>query len=179
MIDMLKNLGQTLSGKAPDVELSDEEIAANEKAARIDFHRKSVRNGPVSFKTITAGQERRARERTVRKMERKNFRAEVRNYFERQRVAAVLRGHLQGVGLIAYVDGHEPDMHDQIVSTAWINQRWGSEIVIENEGTGHVSFRHADVLDALRSAAEFYEKATGLIVRVPADFTPAVYVDES
>lgn len=179
MIDMLKNLGQTLSGKADEVELSDEEKAAQDKADRIDFHRKNVRNGPVSFKTITAGQERRTRERAVRKIERKNFRAEVRNYFERQRVAAVLRGHLQAVGLIAYVDGHEADMHDQIVSTAWINQRWGSEVIVDNQGTGHVSFSRDGVLDALRSAAEFYEKATGLIVRVPVDFEPAIHVDES
>lgn len=179
MIDMLKNLGQTITGKADDSDLTPEEIAANEKAARIDFHRTSVRNGPVSFKTITAGQERRARQRTLAKVQRKNFRAEVRAHFKNLRLASIIRPHLQGVGLIAYVDGHEPDLHTQIVSTAWLNQRFGRETIIEGRPTGHVSFAQADVRDALKAAAAFYEKATGHIVRVPANFELAIYADES
>lgn len=158
--------------------LTPEEIAAQEKRERIAFHREKVRNGPVSFKYQTAGQQRRAVERAKQREAKKGYRREVKNYFDRRQVAAILRPHLQAVGLIPFIDGHEAPLGDQITSTAWIVQRYGTEVAVDGVGTGHVSFRHSDVLDALRSAARFYQVATGLVVNVPSDFEPAISIAE-
>jgi len=160
-------------------ELTPEEQAAEDKKARIDWHRKNVRNGPVKFTSITAGQQRRAEARATKRQIDRNFKASVREHFEKQRAAALLRAHLQTAGLIPFVDGHEASLHDKITSTAWIVQRYGTEVSVDGVGTGHASFRRSDVLDALRMSARFYEAATGQVVRVPSDFEPAIYVDES
>lgn len=150
-----------------------EELRAADKAERIKFHREKVRNGPVNWKIPTNGQIRRAERRAAEAHTRKAFKGEVRSYFERQRVASFLRPHLQNVGLIAFYDGHEAPKFDQIVSTAWIVQRYGVEVTVDGVGTGHVSFKKGDIIDALKNAARFYQSATGLIIQIPADFEPA------
>lgn len=89
--------------------------SANESAAdleleakkdRIEFHRRSVRNGPISFKTPTQGQLRRAGRRGTARMAKKSRRAQVKSYFAAQREAAVLRGNLQAVGVLAFSRSH-------------------------------------------------------------------------
>jgi hypothetical protein len=166
-------MSNVLTGKpadAEDVELSPEEQALEEKKARIKFHRENVRNGPVKFNHITAGQERRAKARAQKRAIKKNFKRDVRNHFERQRVAATLRPHLQNVGLLPFYDRHEAPLQDQIVSTGWICQRYGKDL-----GNGHVSFERSAVIEALGTAAMFYNSATGTELRVGANFEPAIY----
>lgn len=93
-------------GKANDEteELSDEEIAAQEKAERIAFHRRSVRNGPAKFHHVTSGQIRRAHARDIARQTRKTRRKQVRAFKAQQAEAATLRGHLQAAGVLAYVN---------------------------------------------------------------------------
>lgn len=176
-MNIMSRLANVLTGKpadAEEVELSPEEQAAEEKAARIKFHREEVRNGPVKFRQVTNGQVRRAQARAQRREIQRNFKREVRSYFERQRFAATVRSHLQIVGVIPFYDRHEAPLHDQIVSTGWLLQRFGVEVVTdEGVGTGHISFREGDVLDGIRAATKFYNGATGSEFRVPADFVPA------
>lgn len=178
---IFSNLANALTGRDTDndeVELSPEEQAAQDKADRITFHRTHVRNGPTTFKMLSAGQVRRAEARVKKREQDKIFKGQVRNYFEQQRVASFLRPHLQVVGLISFVGNGEAPLADQITSTAWIVQRYGRETTVDGVGTGHASFLRDDVLGALKTAAKFYGTATGLEVRVPADFEPAIYVDE-
>lgn len=151
---------------AEEVELSAEEQAAQDKADRIAFHRTHVRNGPTSFKYLTAGQQRRAAARAQQSAIRKNFKREVKQYHDRQRVAAILRPHLQVLGLVPTATGRTFTEHEEIVATAWIVQRYGKQI----EGTDTVSFLLPDVISALQTAAKFYETATGYVITFPADF---------
>lgn len=161
------------------VEMTTEEAKAQAKAERIEFHRNKVRNGPVNWKSMTNGQVRRAQKREMDRQTKKAWRAEKRSYFERQRVAAYLRGHLQTVGLIPFVDGHTASMDDQIASTVLINRLYGTEVILDGEPAGYVSFERADVINALKAAAKFYGSATGYIITVPANFEPAIVQVES
>lgn len=81
---------------------SPEEIAKQEKQDRIDFHRSSVRNGPVSYKSPSNGQIRRAKAREIKRNMRKTRSRQISSYFASVREEAVLRGHLQAVGLVGY-----------------------------------------------------------------------------
>lgn len=139
--------------------VSDEEQARRD---RIEFHRTSVRNGPVSWKTQTNGQVKRGRKRAAARQQKKAYRTEVRNHFARLRQAAIVRTHLQVVGLIPFIDGHEEPLEKQAASTLWIAANYGE------------SFEHDDILAALRKAAAAYSRATGHIVTVPAGFEPAI-----
>ena len=161
-----------------EAELTKDEIAAEEKADRIAFHRTHVRNGPTSFKYLSAGQQRRARVRAEQREVKKNYRREVKNYFERQRLGASVRAHLQIAGVIPFIDGSEAPVHDQIASTGWLVQRFGTEVEVDGQGTGHVSYREADVVDAMRRAAQFVGAAFGYTPPVPADFVPAISLAE-
>lgn len=156
--------------EAEEVELTAEEQAAQDKADRIAFHRTQVRNGPVSFKYLTAGQQRRAAKRAQDSAIRKNFKREVRQYHDRQRVAAILRPHLQVLGLVPTATGRTFTEHEEIVATAWIVQRYGRELLEDGEKTGIMSFALPDVIAALQTAAKFYESATGYVITFPADF---------
>lgn len=158
-----------------DEPLTKDEIAAEEKAERIAFHRAKVRNGPTGFKVATAGQERRFKARAVKRAERKNFRTAVRNHLELQGAAAAARGHLQVVGILPYIDGREASLQAQIISTNWLVGRFGVPV----ESTGRISWKRGDVLDALQHAVDFYNKATGDHVTIPAGFEPAIVLDEA
>ena len=147
-------------------ELSPEEREAQAKAERIEWHRTQVRNGPVSFRSISAGQQRRAKGRAEKSAIRKNFKREVKGYHERQRVAAILRPHLQALGLVPTATGREFTEHEQIASTGWIVQRYGTEL---EDGT--MSFRLEDVILAVKTAGQLYESATGFRIAMPADFS--------
>jgi hypothetical protein len=163
-VNIFSNLASVLTGNSADEdapELTAEQKSAEEKKARIKFHRESVRNGPTKFRHITAGQVRRAEARAKKRQMDRNFKREVKNYFERQRLAAAIRAHLQIVGVIPFFDGREEPLEKQVVSTVWIVQRFGVEVTNdEGIGLGFMSFR---------------EQATGAITRVPADFEPAMF----
>lgn len=82
-----------------DVDEVDEEQA---KRDRIAFHRDHVRNGPANFKTQSSGQVRRAKTRALAGRAKKARRHQVQTFFANQREHAVLRGHLQAVGVLPY-----------------------------------------------------------------------------
>lgn len=88
-----------LFGKNLEADLKTDAVA---KKDRIEFHRRSVRNGPVSFKVPTQGQLRRAEKRRSERMLKKARRDQVRAYFANQREAAALRGNLQAVGVLSF-----------------------------------------------------------------------------
>lgn len=174
-MNIFSNLPFLNRGSDVDGEPTEEEL----KKERIEFHRTKVRNGPAGFRSLSNGQIARARVRDMKRQQRKAFRAEVKDYFEKQRVAASIRAHLQGAGYLPYFDGHEPTLHQRIVSTGWIVQRFGTEVTVDGEGTGRVSFRKGDILDAFKNAAKFYTSATGAYIQAPSDFTPAFSTDEA
>lgn len=173
-MNIFSHLSDKLLGSKADEapELTKEEQEAQAKAERIEFHRTQVRNGPTTFRYLSAGQQRRAKERAEKSAIRKNFKREVRSYHERQRVAAILRPHLQTLGLIPTATGRTFTEHEQMVSTGWIVQRYGREL---EDGT--MSFRLEDVILAVKTAGQFYESATGFRIAIPADF--AVYAAAS
>lgn len=174
MLNIFSNLANAITGKTTDEVIDPEVQAAEAKAARIDFHRTSVRNGPVTFRQITTGQSRRAAARAQARQIQRNFKREVRSYFERARVIAAVRGHLQIAGVIPFFDGHEAPLHDQIVSTGWLLQRFGVEV----ESTGRISFREGDVISGLNAALHFFNQGTGAGYKMPEGFVPAFALAE-
>lgn len=141
----------------PEVEdtRTDEEIAEQAKKDRIKFHRESVRNGPVKFKTVTAGQERRAQKRALARQKKNNYRSQVRSYLETRRLASITAGKLREAGALPYVDVRWPvDRVQQVLATAWIVQRFG----VEDED-GETSYALDDVVAALNAALKFYGQA--------------------
>lgn len=175
------NILSTLPSIAePTVELTDEELAAQEKADRIAFHRLKVAHGPAKFTFMTAGQVRRAEARARKTAQGKIWRKQVRDHFTNKRTASFVRAHLQKIGLVPFVDGRETSLQDQILSTAWIAQRFGVEVkTLSGEGTGRVSFRVDDIRTALKGACEFMRHVTGETISVPEDFQPAIYAEDA
>lgn len=100
-----------------DDERTEEEILAEEKAERIAFHRKHVRNGPTNFRTVTAGQVRRAEARSRRAEGRKVSRRYRRAWMQTQMAQAVLRGQLQQAGVLALHDGSFAEPSPLVVKT--------------------------------------------------------------
>lgn len=162
-----------------DLDLTAEQQAAQDKAERIEIHRTQVRNGPVKWKTVTAGQQRRAKARATKSAIRKNFKRDVREFHMKQRVASFLRPHLQVLGLLSFAVEREVSLHEEIASTAWIVQRYGRETEIDGVKTGYASFLHDDIIAALETACAFYKAATGYEISLPADYVPAIVLDES
>jgi hypothetical protein len=101
-------LGRKFSGdETPFDELpieEQEQILADEKKARVEFHAKQVRNGPVNWRTITAGQQRRAAARSQKGSIRKANARHRRTFIAKRLDTAVLRGHLQAAGVVEYHD---------------------------------------------------------------------------
>lgn len=89
----------------PAVEMTADELRAAAKAERIEFHRTSVRNGPVNFKTRTAGQERRAAQRALDRKSKKARKAQVKAYFRDQRINAMVRAGLGGGDVVGVKAG--------------------------------------------------------------------------
>lgn len=175
--NIFSNLGNVLTGRKVDDEAEIEPTEAELKAERMKFHREQVRNGPVNFRHVTSGQVRRAQERAKAREMKRNFKREVSSYFERQRVAATVRGHLKIAGVIPFIDGHEAELHEQIVSTGWLLQRFGVEVKVDGTGTGRISFAAGDVIDGLRNALSFYNNATGSRYQFPEGYVPALVLE--
>lgn len=173
MFDIFKSLPGVTKSDDGERELTKDEIAAEEKAERIKFHRERVRNGPVNFKAITNGQIRRAQARAEANAAKKARRAEIRNHLEKMRFASVLRGQLAVAGAIPSVV--EYGMPRQVDATVWIVRRFGVS-VDRVDGPAYASFKQADVVSALRNAVDFYNRATGAGFALPSeDFEPAIY----
>ena len=142
-----------------DLELIDDvEAEAEAKRRRIKFHRESVRNGPVKFKTVTNGQVRRMKARALKSHSRKVYRQQVRQYLANQREAAILRGQLQAAGVVSYAIPSRKltpkAAHDAIV---WIIERYAS-----SDESGVVEVTQEVVVDALLAALNRFETLTGL-----------------
>jgi len=103
-----------------------EEILANEKKARIQYHRDHVRNGPQSYRTITVGQQRRAAERSKKALQRKANKRHRRSWFAKQRDFATLRGHLTVIGALPpAVEGFRAPTTQRILSGQWLVRAFG------------------------------------------------------
>lgn len=104
-----------------DDDRSPEEIAADEKAQRIQFHRDHVRNGPTKFHSRSSGQQRRAVERSKKAQARKVNRNHRRRFKDGQLHTAILRGHLQGIGVLPYAtEGLTATHRQRLASSTWI-----------------------------------------------------------
>lgn len=160
------------NGKSDDA-VSEEAAEIQAKADRIKHHRDNVRNGPVKERHITSGQYRRSIIRTAEAEARKSRSRQIKGYFQTQQTAATVRGHLQAAGILPYAV-LELDPFNQVVSAAWLVQRFGIEV----PGTGRVSFAHDDVLTALEGALAWYGKASQTDVAFPEDYVVPVYVQE-
>lgn len=152
-----------------------EDIAAAEKAERIDFHRKFVRNGPSSFKSMTNGQARRMKNRGIESAKRKNLKRARKDYHAQHRAAATVRGHLQIIEVLPFHTGLKYDTQAQIASTSWLVQRFGVDVLLDGEPTGYKDLSRDGILMAIGEACAFYEEITGFPVRIPAGYEPAFH----
>lgn len=90
----------------PGDDIDAEAFEIQSKADRIAYHRAKVRNGPVSLKTMSTGQFKRAQQRELKGRTKKARRSQVRGYLANQREAATLRAHLQEVGILSFATPH-------------------------------------------------------------------------
>ena len=140
MYDLLSSVLNKPEPDEAEDKRTDEEIAADLKRDRIKFHRESVRNGPVKWKSMTSGQVRRAQKRAAKRAQKNTYRAQVRNYLETRRLASVTAAKLRQAGALPYVHERELDRIQQVYATVWIVQRFGVE-----DDDGVVSFAKDDV----------------------------------
>lgn len=146
----------SLTADAEPEEVSEEDA----KRERIDFHRRNVRNGPTSFKTITAGQERRARKRALKREQRQALRRRVRQHHAGLREAANLRGHLQSAGVLPFFsDDFTVSPAAQVRSVTWIVQRFTPESFADEDGRFEVTGKVVEA--ALRGALNRYQDLMG------------------
>ena len=150
---------------------TDDEIAAEEKAARVKFHRDKVRCGPVKFRPPSNGQLRRERQRALDTMTKRARRKQVAEYLEIQKIGASTRGQLQLAGVLPFHAPRDLDLAQQVKSTIWVVERFGKE-----GEDGSMSYAHDDVLLALAAALEFYGKVIGdETLQVPEGYVIPVY----
>lgn len=144
----------------PDADLTEEELAARAaeiKADRVAFHRTKVRTGPARFSSPTSGQARRQGHRDLARQTRKGRRAQVGAFLDQQRGLAVLRGHLQAIGVLAYAtEGFEVPDTVRFASARWVLTHFGSDEIFDF-GT---EAAEADYLRAAVQAA--YDQFTSL-----------------
>ena len=101
-MNIISNLPGLKKLTGGDAMTTESEVGEPEaKKARIDFHRRSVRNGPVNLKSLTSGQVKRASKRALDRKTKNARRRQIRQYLADQREAATLRGHLQAAGVIS------------------------------------------------------------------------------
>lgn len=128
---------------------------ADEKADRIAFHRTHVRNGPVSFKATTNGQEHRRKARASRRQAKKTRRAQVNAYFAQRAEIALLRAKLTLAGVI--VGQGETRPTQALSSIVWIVQNFAEA----EEGSDEVMVTYDVVMQALTSAWNRYQTLVG------------------
>lgn len=176
-MDILSKLPFLKNKHVPETE-EEGPTDAELKAERIRFHREKVRNGPVNFKTPTTGQIRRAQRRDLDRRTRKARRGQVQNYFATQQLGAVVRAHLQAAGVLPYVHERPLDLQQQVVSAAWLIQRFGVPVMAEDgvTETDEMSFAYFDVLTALGAALKFYGQTIGRNdLQIPEGYEVPIY----
>lgn len=156
---MIQNILSKLPGLKSDAEevepvLSDEDL----KAERIAFHRDRVHNGPVKFSAPTSGQIRRAQHRDLARKTKKARRRQVNAHFGAMQEIAILRGHLQAVGIILYRSHHKPGAGDVINSMTWIIRRFAD--AKRADETGGVVVTEDVVRESLQAALNRYQHLT-------------------
>lgn len=151
-------LGNTLSPSAdeevPFSDLTPEEqdaILAEEKAARVQYHRDHVRNGPQSYRTITVGQQRRAAERGKASLNRKVNRRHRRRFFQTQRDFALLRAQLQAVGALPYATEYAAPVTARLAAGQWLLAAFG-----ERDDDGALVLEDGALETAVRRGVETY-----------------------
>lgn len=142
--------------------------AEGARAERIKFHRTHVRNGPANFKTSTAGQERRARQRAVASLTKKARRSQIRDHFGKLAHGAALRGQLQAAGVLPYEHGGTVDPALQVRATLALVRKFP---VLDDEES--ISFAEADVLQSLTYALHRYNPSAD----IPEGYVVPVYAE--
>lgn len=134
--------------------------AADDRAARIQFHRESVRNGPVKFKTISAGRvasrDRRAQAAAVRKMNVKHRRRFIAKRLETNE----LRGHLQALGVLPGGSPEQVPASQRTNILLSISSRYGAR-----DDDGNLIIADEFVGDAVEAATGDYLERTGQRVK--------------
>lgn len=157
---MIQNILSKLPGlKADEVDESDVVLSEEDlKAERIAFHRTSVRNGPTNFRAPTNGQLRRQRVRALARQTKRARRNQVQSHFATRAEIALLRGHLQAVGIILYRSHHKPGAGDIIHSMTWIIRRFAD--AKRADDTGAVVVTEEIVRESLQAALNRYQHLT-------------------
>lgn len=151
------NILSKLPGLHDDTTAPEEIDEAQAKKDRIAFHRDHVRNGPANFKTISSGQQRRAKERALKTHTRKARRRQIRTYLAEQREAATILGHLQAVGAVSYASVDFGLSQRAVVrSMAWIIQNF-----VEAEEGSTVEVTREVIVQSLTSALNRWQRLTG------------------
>lgn len=82
-------------------------------------------NGPVTFKTMTNGQVRRQAQRAKKSKQDKAFLAQRRGYIAQRAEESVLRGMLQVLGYIPYVEPTTLTLGRLMDAEKWVNEKYG------------------------------------------------------
>lgn len=153
ILDKLPFLSTTTEKEAAEYD----EVQA--KKDRIEFHRRSVRNGPTSFKQPTNGQIRRAKKRALARETKKAFRRQVRQHLADQREAATLRGQLQAAGILPYfTEDYTATPEQALRSVTWLIARFSA---VEADGDGRVLVTEKVVIDSLTAALNRWQVIVG------------------
>lgn len=139
---------------------------AEERKARIQFHRDKVRNGPVKFNGPTNGQIRRQQKRIIARQTKNNFTRQKRLFWAAQQEAATLRGQLQFALVIPSVH-FTPTPQQSLSAITWIVERFA-----EGDDGGQVVVTEDLVRQSLQSALNRYETVNGK----PITLLPDTYV---
>jgi hypothetical protein len=154
ILDKLPFLSSTTEEEAAEFD------EAQAKKDRIEFHRRSVRNGPVSYRTPTNGQIKRERKRALARETKKARRRQVRQHLANQREAATIAAHLRGAGILAYSqESFTTDPQRARRSIIWIVARFAEA---PQDGTGRVEVTEAVVRQSLTAALNRWQSLVGL-----------------
>lgn len=99
---------------------------AKEKRARIEWHRRNVRNGPTKMGSISEGRAKSRQRRQMAAAERKMNLRHRRTWMKNQHRRAILRGQLQFVGMVPLTSGYVPTPEQSAAAKVWIEERFES-----------------------------------------------------
>ena len=137
---LMPNFGKT---EEPAKELTAEELEkleAEEKAQRIEWHRRNVRNGPRKTSYWTNGQLRRQQARDKKTHERKVNLRHRRAYVGKRHDLAALRGQLQAVGALPYRFGAQPSDALRANALNGLIEAYGERAMQYGEPVNHGEF---------------------------------------
>jgi hypothetical protein len=144
-----------------DKQTDDEPTELESKRDRIKFHREKVRNGPVKFREPSSGQVRRFQARSLKSMQRKGYRRQVKGHLAAQREGMILRGMLQSTGVLDYV---LPISHLRpeaaLAGITWIVERFADDRAADENG--RIEVTEDVVRQSLQSALNRWQAIVGL-----------------